>query len=193
MTTWALIAPGPSASAEQAAQVLEAGIPLGAIGNAFALAPHAQFVAATDGGWWRKHPEAKSLPCRKFTMHTVPDLETVKVSGLYQICNSGVLGLECARLLGASRILLLGFDMHGSHFFGQYTNGLRNTSPGQRKQHLIQYAEWARVHRSIEVINCTPGSALTCFPTARLDETGISELAADGAGTGGSVRARAAA
>ena len=77
MTTWALLAPGPSASAEQAAQVLEAGIPLGAIGNAFALAPHAQFVAATDGGWWRKHPEAKSLPCRKFTMHTVPDLETV--------------------------------------------------------------------------------------------------------------------
>lgn len=193
MTTWALLAPGPSATADDAERVQAAGIPLGAIGNAFQLAPWAQFIAATDSGWWRKHPEAKALPGQKYTMHTVPDLETVKIDGLYRICNSGVLGLECARLQGATRILLLGFDMHGTHFFGPYSNGLRNTSTAQRKQHMQQYAQWARVNRGIEVINCTQGSALTCFPTARLDETGIFKPAADGAGASGSVRPRAAA
>ena len=62
MTTWALLAPGPSASAEDAERVRAAGIPLGVIGNAFQLAPWADFLAATDSAWWRKYPEALTLP-----------------------------------------------------------------------------------------------------------------------------------
>ena len=102
-------------------------------------------------------------------MHQVRGVERVKVPG-YVSVNSGVLGLEVARLKGASRILLLGFDMHGTHFFGPYTNGLSNTSEAKRRMHLAQYARWAKRNRDIEVFNCTPGSALQCFPTARLDD-----------------------
>lgn len=169
MSLWALLAPGPSATAEQAQAVHDSGIPLGCIGNAFQLAPHAKFIAATDGKWWRTYPEAKSRDCKRFSMHIVSGCKQVKISGI-GICNSGVLGLECAKREGATRILLLGFDMRGSHFFGPYKNGLSNTSEQKRRVHLRQYAHWAKLNPKIEVVNCTENSALTCFPMARLDE-----------------------
>lgn len=169
MTAWCLLAPGPSATAEQAQSVREAGIPLGVVGCAFQLGPHAEFVASSDSSWWRKYPEAMAFP-QRYAMHGVRGTEQVRIPALGTIVNSGVLALECARRLGATRILLLGFDMRGSHFFGKYTNGLTNTSDTKRKVHLDQYRRWARMNSTIQVINCTPGSALTCFPTARLED-----------------------
>jgi hypothetical protein len=169
VTTWALLAPGPSASADDAARVADAGIPIGAIGNAFQLVESPAFIAATDSAWWRKYPEAKERSRKLFTMHNVSGVERVRVPG-WAAVNSGVLGLQCAKLQGATRILLLGFDMRGTHFFGPYTNGLINTTEARRRQHLKQYAAWRLANPGVEVINCTPGSALQCFPAARLDD-----------------------
>lgn len=185
MTTWALLAPGPSASAELAEQVRH--LPTGAIGCAFQLAPWAQFVAASDRSWWRRYPEAMAFP-ERYAMMPVDGVERMNVPAVGAITNSGVLGLEAAARKGATRILLLGFDMHGSHFFGAYTNGLRNTNESQRLNHLRQFADWGRANKGVQVLNCTPGSALTCFPTARLDETGVFESPADRAGARGSIR-----
>ena len=159
MTTWALLAPGPSASAEDAERVRAAGIPLGVIGNAFQLAPWADFLAATDSAWWRKYPEALTLPCAKYTMHQVKGVERVKVAG-YVSVNSGVLGLEVAKSKGASRILLLGFDMHGTHFSAHTGTACQHDGP-KRRMHLAQYAVGAR-NRGIEVFNCTEGRR-KCF------------------------------
>lgn len=169
MTTWALLAPGPSSTAEQAARVHEADIPLGSVGCAYQLSPHAAFIAATDSGWWRKYPDAKARDCPKFTMHTVPGCTHVRMPG-FGVVNSGVLGLEIAKRRGATRILLLGFDMHGSHFFGPYTNGLSNTADAKRKVHLRQFAQWGKANPKIEIINCTEGSALKCFQEASLGD-----------------------
>lgn len=166
---WALLAPGPSATAEDAERVRDAGIPLGVVSSAYPLAPWADFIAATDGAWWRRYADAKQLPGAKYTMHNVRHVERVKVPG-YVSVNSGVLALECAKRAGANRVLLLGFDMHGSHYFGPYRNGLTNTSETKRRMHLAQYARWSRANREIEIFNCTQGSALKCFPLARLDE-----------------------
>lgn len=168
MTTWALLAPGPSASADLAERLR--GFPLGVVGNAFELAPWADFIAASDRGWWLKYPEASKLSGRKFCMSTFPDTERVALPFLGSVCNSGVLALECAKMLGATRILLFGFDMKGTHFFGQYRNGLRNTTPSQRAQHHKQYEQWARTNKDVSVINCTKNSALRCFPMARLED-----------------------
>jgi hypothetical protein len=165
---WALLAPGPSAKAELAEKVR--GLRLGVIGCAYQLAPWADFIAASDRGWWRNYPDAMELPCQKFSMSQVSGTERVSVSQFGTTCNSGVLALECAKKLGATKILLLGFDMHGTHFFGKYTNGLRNTTTLQRGQHLKQYEQWAYANKGIETINCTPRSALTCFPKASLED-----------------------
>lgn len=167
MNTWALLAPGPSASAELAERIR--GLPLGVVGCAYQLAPWADFVAATDCGWWRKYPEALAFP-KRYTMHVVKGAEHVRMKRFPQVCNSGVLALECAKRLGAKRILLFGFDMHGTHFFGPYTNGLANTDSGRREIHKKQYALWKQMNQGVEVINCTEGSALRCFRIARTYE-----------------------
>jgi hypothetical protein len=196
MTTWALLAPGPSATVEQAELVRSAGIPLGAVSNGFELAPWAEFLAASDGSWWRRHPHAAEFQGEKFCMCELRDAQRVMIPTVGSVCNSGVLGLEVAKKKGATRILLIGFDMHGSHFFGKYTNGLRNTTPTQREQHKKQFREWGRSNKAVDVINCTPKSALECFPVARLEEvieTSILEPAADQAGSGGTVCAGVAA
>lgn len=97
-------------------------------------------------------------------MHAAAGIERVEVPAIGDVCNSGVLALEVARMRGATRIELYGFDMHGSHFFGEYTNGLGNTSAKTRTVHLEQYRKWAAANTGIEVINCTPASAIDCFP-----------------------------
>lgn len=165
---WVLLAPGPSMSESLANRVR--GQNVGAVGNAYQLAPWADFLAATDRAWWDRHPEAKAFKGKRYSPNCLPCTERVHGATVFSGTNSGVLALECARRNGATRILLLGFDMHGSHFFGPYTNGLRNTTDARRRQHLVQYAQWRRVNKDIEVLNCTDGSALKCFPMARLDE-----------------------
>lgn len=166
MTDWALLAPGPSAAAVDIERARDAGQRVGVVNNAYELAPWADFIAATDSAWWRANPDAKALAGRKFSMHRVDGVEQIKVPALQTVCNSGVLALEVARLLGATRIELWGFDMHGTHFFGEYINGLRNTNAAQRARHLEQYRTWAAANRDIAVINHTIGSAIDCFPLA---------------------------
>jgi hypothetical protein len=166
MTTWALLAPGPSASTELAESIRH--LPTGAVSNAYQLAPWAQFVAASDAAWWRKYPEALKFP-ERYAMAPAGGVERV-FSKFGNPCNSGVLALEVVKKKGAKRVILLGFDMHGSHFFGPYTNGLSNTQPYRRRIHLKQYEDWAKANPQISVINCTPGSALTCFPMARIED-----------------------
>lgn len=65
---------------------------------------------------------------------------------------------------------MLGFDHHGTHYFGPYANGLSNTPEHRRIQHMKQFEDWAARNKKIKVVNCTEGSALKAFPAANLDE-----------------------
>src|SRR5690625_8032273 len=100
---WALLAPGPSASAEDAERVRSAGLPLVAITSAFGLAPWADFIAATDGGWWRKYPDSIQLEGRKYTMHESRGAETDQVPGDFAV-NSGSLVVERYKPNGSTRV-----------------------------------------------------------------------------------------
>jgi len=161
--------PGPSASAADAERIHAAGIPIGAVGCAYQLAPFASFVASSDAAWWKRYPDAMAMACPKYAMHPVGGTGRIKVPTPWAVCNSGVLGLECAKQQGATEILLMGADMHGTHFFGPYDNGLTNTNEKKRKTHARQYEQWARANAAVRVINITPGSALTCFPMSTIE------------------------
>lgn len=137
-------------------------MPLGVVGNAYELVQGAEFLLAADRGWWLKHPDAEAFNGRKFC--NIDGVLGTEFIGLPPDLNSGVLALTIAVRLGATSIRLYGFDMHGSHFFGPYQNGLRNTNEARRAVFLAQYAEWAKANSRINVLNCTPGSALKCFP-----------------------------
>jgi hypothetical protein len=163
-----LLAPGPSMSKELAERVRAQQV--GVVTSAYPLAPWATFLAATDHEWWRKNPQAKQFTGHRYTPWNIPGTEQVRSAIVSGRSNSGVLALECAVRLGATRILMLGFDHSGTHYFGPYTNGLSNTTPARRNDHAAQYALWQRAHPQISVKNCTTGSALNVFPLADLEE-----------------------
>jgi hypothetical protein len=140
------------------------------VNNTYELAPWADVLVANDVKWWKTHPEAHKFAGRKFTTHKVTGVETAKPNTFGGMANSGLLGLDVLRNLGATKVVMLGFDMHGTHFFGPYTNGCINTLPSRRKEHMLQFAQWKKRNPNVEVVNATEGTALKCFPLVRLDE-----------------------
>lgn len=150
---FAVIATGPSLTDAQVQAVRH--LPCVAVSNAYLKAPWAVALASADLRWWLHYrPEFAG---RRFSVSTVPDAERVDlVSG----SNSGLLGMEVAVLLGATSLLLLGFDMKGDHFFGPHPVGLKNTDRVGFERFKRQFSGFKKV----PVVNCTPGSALDCFP-----------------------------
>lgn len=161
MNDFCLLAPGPSASKEIADNIRESGRKLAVVTSAFDLAPWADFIISGDREWWFKNPAALKAPGRKVCASELNGTERI----VYRAgCNSGVLALEFLKRQGAEVVYLFGFDMTGTHYFGPYTNGLKNTTPVRREIHMSQYSDWARSNKNkMKVFNCTPKSALTCF------------------------------
>jgi len=98
--------------------------------------------------------------------------------GVYTGRNSGNQAIQLAAHLGARRVLLLGFDMRAqgakTHWHMAHK---RPTDPNDFNQMLTWFAPLVEPcrKRGIEVVNCTPGSAVECFPRATINDA----LAAD--------------
>ncbi len=164
MTTFAVLGTGPSMTLETANRV-RGSCKVVAVSDAYRLAPWADAIVSHDPAWWAAHPEAFRVSGRRFCGRHTCQTELIPTDRSFPSdCNSGLEGMRVAYLLGASRILLLGFDMHGSHFFGKHQAPLQNTTPTRFKMFMRQFERWNKC----SVINCTPGSALDCFPMSTL-------------------------
>lgn len=171
-----------------------------AVNDAYRLAPWAEVLYAADWEWWKHHwddvrkfrglkvsigfqcPYKEVLAVADGGYDGFDDRPTHVRSGR----NSGYQAVHLAAHLGAHTVLLCGFDMRKNkhaHFFGDHPPELRNESLYDSFiQHFTRAAqEYER--RGIRVINCTPGSALKCFPFSTLE----------GALAGVSIDSRAAA
>lgn len=165
MSTFAVLATGPSLTQCQVDKV--SGLRVIAVSDAYRLAPWAEALVSADKAWWLHHqPEFAG---RRFSALRVPGMETEILDGLPMGTNSGLQAVHVAVQLGARRVLLLGFDLGGSHFFGPHPEPLKNTDsrPGRFEVFKRQFAGYQP--RAVEIINCTPGSALGCYPKADLD------------------------
>lgn len=166
LDTWAVVATGQSLKKEDV-DYLRGRCCVAAVSNAFELAPWADALISHDGKWWQAYPEALKFTGRKFCRNMVDGTEQFipPISG----CNSGLMAMCVAKMLGAKRIILVGIDMHGTHYFGRhhrtYKMGkveveLNNTTANRFKRHLLQF----KVFQGPEVVNCNPESALQQFP-----------------------------
>lgn len=154
---------------QELADVVRERCPAVAVSDAYKLAPWADALVSADAAWWRQRPDALLVPSRKFSAVDVPGVTLVPhCPEFVQGTNSGLLGMRVARILGASRILLLGFDARGTHFFGPHKLPLKDTSAQRRKMFADQFSRWPQAQ--CPVINCTQGSALTCFPMGDISE-----------------------
>ncbi len=184
--TVAVLASGPSMSAEVAECVRAADVPAIAINSTIKLAPWAWALYAADIEWWLHPSNAEAVAA--FRGHRI---SVSAVRGVHQLQNTGIEGIDftpgCIRTggnsgyqalqvavhSGARRVLLCGFDMRPvCHWHGPHPHGLRSTPPAT-------YAIWAGRFASaapllagagIEVINCSSDSALSCFPVMTIDE-----------------------
>lgn len=139
---------------------------------------------AADAAWWRHHAdEALKFPGLKVTCDDstpFPAVKCLKVSGKHGFdpdpaCvrtgnNSGYQALHIAVQAGAARVLLFGFDMHGTHWHGRHPEPLANTSRKTFETWLERFGELAvELKDRVDVVNCSPDSRLSCFRKASLE------------------------
>lgn len=190
--SWCIVAAtGPSLTPPVAARC--AGHPLVAVNDAYRLFPAADVLYACDPDWWELHQGCPGFIGEKWTSHESVHNEKLGIArqfGLHLVAgrdgegfsldpsaihygsNSGYQAINLALLMGARRILLVGFDMHsrgGRHFFGDHPEPLSNWM--QFESLVPTFRRAARLlPPTIEIINCTPGSALDCFSILPLEE-----------------------
>lgn len=172
-----------------------------AVNDAYRLAPWADVLYAADKKWWRAHPKTAACQGLKYGLQSMrtrlpsgdwssdrPDVELLRISdtrfGIDSspdgLCvgggNSGYQAVNLAVHLGASRILLLGYDLQLSsrgkaHWFGSHV-GMNNPTEGRLIQWRHYFASLVAplAARGIHVINCSRETALTCFPRQALSE-----------------------
>lgn len=177
-----------------------------AINNAWQLASFADFLYFCDDKWWQWHGrKLAGWQGRIVRMagggHDFGDPRILVLKNdnndgkshgglaaardaLRPGKNSGYQAINLAVHLGAKRILLLGYDMKASvekgvvktHWFGDH--------PGGTSQDVyLQMLPWFDTlppllkKRGIEIINCTPASALKTFPMRAIGEALMREEA----------------
>jgi hypothetical protein len=168
-----------------------------AIKQSFDLVPWADVVYGCDPAWWRHRkglPEYNGLKLAwagaNLDYPGVKPVQIVKdgrgkyrdelqAGPLYTVGgggNSGFQALNLAVQFGATRILLVGYDMtdaSGVHWYG------RNDWPMANNPNQSNFKRWTAAFDSaapvlkgwgVEVIHCSLHSALECFPKKSIED-----------------------
>jgi hypothetical protein len=150
------------------------------------LAPWADYLYATDYQWWKHYlPEVREKFSGKLltvdeAAHDrlgVPWVRGKDEPGLskrrdilHTGDNSGYAAINFAYHLGAERIVLLGYDMQGTHWFGDHPPEFctLNDFP----DYLSNFPKLAEdlLCEGVRVINATRSTALECFPRMTIEE-----------------------
>lgn len=161
-----------------------------AVSDAYRLLPDADILYSCDSEWWHVHQGCVSFKGERWSSHgdafRNDKRKAAKEYGLNLVrgCDGegfsfdpalihygNLSGFQAVNLAGHKigwhgRIALVGFDMRQvdgvSHFFGDHPKGLRKQT---------KYEKWAKhfaaaaktLPPTVEIVNCTPGSAITCF------------------------------
>lgn len=194
--TGVVLASGPSlerADVEQIRSLHAAGdVRVIAINTTAYLAPWADVIFGADVTWWDRQAEligdseapsgklwtSSVTAARRHRLHlarvvTAPGLSRLR-GVLHHGGNGGYQAIGLAQQFGASRIILLGFDMQHTdgraHWHADHPRPLRNApSVAAWAPAFIQLAHDLAAE-GVEVINCTRQTALTCFPRLTLRE-----------------------
>ncbi len=191
--TCAILAGGPSLTMEQVEAVH--GLHVIAINNAYLRAPWAEVLYFCDHRWHTWHvdkPEFQDFAGIKVTMCE----QTGKKNGINWLRNmtaegdgsgiwpepdglatgrsAGYQAINLAIHFGATRIILLGYDMRivDGHYQWHNDHKVANRPGIYESTMLPAFPKLVAplVERGIKVINCTPGSALHVFPAMELGE-----------------------
>lgn len=167
-----------------------------AVNNAHWRIPWAEVLYAGDRDWWELYHGCPDFKGEKWTAHEPRLNDKTPIAeryGLHLIAgpravdqpgfslspdrihygnSSGFQAINLALLFGANPILLVGFDMRTPttgprHFHSDYPVASMNLS---KYEYFIPAFKWAAAElpERYQIINCTPGSALRCWPVMPL-------------------------
>jgi len=192
-----IAASGPSLTPEVAAAC--AGQNIIAVSNAYELFPNADIIYSGDSRWFEVHKGIKDLPGELWSFYD-PDRPAEKdkakvaenlginlvdvhydeefsldPSYINSGNNSGFAGLNLAILMGAKRIVLVGYNMrYGEdgkrHFFGDHPAPLKNPPEKVFDGWVETFTKAAKnLPADIQIVNATDNSSLDCFPKWSLE------------------------
>jgi hypothetical protein len=171
----ACAASGPSLTSEDCLRIHDAGVPIIAVNDSWRAAPFCLAVCAGDREWWAVNRRDVPAGARRFSFLQVVAQEfgLEHFRGLAPGShNSGQRAIELAYILGARRILLVGYDCslsRGIHWHGPHT-GLRNPTPGSVAAWRREYDRTAAALVGVDIINCSRHTELTAFPRGMLED-----------------------
>ena len=202
--TVACIGTGPSLRREQISAARNKGFALVGCNFVWHDVPDLDVLWATNHDWWQSEwgSELESYPAQKwtvsreaadkFSLNWIAEKDAPGLSSDPRVIHhghgSGYSMLNLAYLMGAARIVLLGYDLKyapdydgrnrriGSsprHYFGEYAPHLQHwpsvcVKDGVHFDLVSRYGEVAK-QAAVEIINCTPASALKCFPSMDIE------------------------
>ena len=182
--TVACLASGPSLTPADVAYVRGKVDGVIVVNTTYQLALWADALVASDVRWWGWHRGAPAFPGLKYATskhvrwpgvtilrNTGPTGLERDPTGLRHGFNTGYRAINLAVHFGASRILLLGYDMRQGpggmeHWHGDHPVPSRSVYPTFVRYFRTLVGPLREL--GVSVINCTPGSALDCFPRAVL-------------------------
>lgn len=155
-----------------------------AVNRTIFAAPHALYCYAYDDKWWEHYgDDVKKIGCKMascsikshiFGVERVPK-SSGKFDGTFAIgSSSGAHAICFAIMMGAKKIILLGFDCQHTggkrHHHEDYPKGFGNADRPERwiKEHE-PISEGAKM-LGVRIINCTRQSALECYEKMPLAE-----------------------
>ena len=187
-------ASGPSLTQEQMKQAMESDCRVITINDSYKLSPLADILYACDARWWIWHKlvggflgvriglawdgvagkiypqwNSENMINNIHLLASTGDagLETEDSRGLRTGGNSGYQAINLAVHLGAKRIVLLGYDMKPDdgkhHWFGSHPYDVP-APPYEKFLELFATLVDPLKELEVEVVNCTPDSALDVFP-----------------------------
>lgn len=188
--TAVVVASGPSLTIQQAILVNDAPVKTIAVNNSYEMLGHPDAVYACDYLWWKhNHMKVKqNIHRQKLWTQDLAAAETFQLmhirweakdglgkQGLRVNGNSGAGAINLAYHFGVRRVLLIGMDMQtGPH--GEKHWHADHPKPMVQGQ---MFEEWIKKMgvlakdlkaEGVEVVNCTPGSALKHFPMGDLEQ-----------------------
>lgn len=183
------IAGGPSLTAAQVAHCRGRADVL-VVNDGYRLAPWAKWLYACDYQWWNHHVARVRREfrgqcwtrdqdaARAFDLYYIESRDGAGLCrdpfAIYEGLNSGYQAINLAYHFGARRIVLLGYDMGATgntHWFGEHPTDISSCA-GARSFDLF-LARFPALAADLEaagvdVVNCTPRTALTAFRRAEL-------------------------
>jgi hypothetical protein len=162
-----------------------------AVNTTYQIAPWADVIYAPDPKWWGWHGEDVSARCHGLK-YTLEHSEAAEKAGAQRlnyrfgggictdpttVCTGGHGGFQAINVsvhLGASRILLLGYDLQADPSHGHHHH--HRPHPDHS---VVPYGAWRTVYETlmapldalgIEILNCSRATAITAIPRARLED-----------------------